>query len=280
MLFDLESGSDLATDVPFVRNYLNDVLLLLKQKAIPVVSIVLFGSAAKNDALQGTSDVDLIIVLQDEAEVVTKTEAKSIVQQVERKYGLSASRDLSILDTFIDHAGGNAHSCFICTKEDFLSGNGVKVFGLNPFEALFLNRIVLATIIGSARTVWGANLISKLLLPPPRYLDVIKAFFSFFSVSLLITVTYPIIRAPTSQAMGVLKRALHSCYFYVHQKTLSLQEEVGFFSQGSGKRSALHDLLDLRRSYKESFSFVIRIIPLLIKLHWKTLMNKQFQLRS
>jgi hypothetical protein len=49
-----------------------------------------------------------------------------------------------------------------------------------------------------------------------------------------------------------------------------LEEEVAFFNRRLGASRTLLQLLSLRRQYERSFAFVIRCLPILVRLHLQT----------
>ena len=228
-----------------VQQYLDGVTQLHPGDVISLVSVVLFGSAA-SDALSVSSDVDLIIVIPDETSPEDRRLLRSEVTDLEITHGLRIpdSRPKNPLEKFAEHAGGHEHSFFFCTRDDLISGDAARVFGLRAVERLFVDRIVLASVIASAKTVWGEELLSQVTLPPLRRLDVFKALFGLAGLTLLSVVAFPVLPDATRYAMGALKHSLHSCYFCYHLKTASLGEEVAFFSSRIGRSRVLLELLE------------------------------------
>jgi hypothetical protein len=94
-------------------------------------------------------------------------------------------------------------------------------------ETPFVDRIIFASIVASAVTVWGENLLPAVSAPPVRRLDVFKALFGFSSQVLLSAVTFPVLHDATKYSIGALKHSLHSCYFCYHGRTAALEVEVG-----------------------------------------------------
>jgi hypothetical protein len=242
-----------------------------------LVSVILFGSAASG-AVSGSSDVDLIIVLPDGATAEDRRRLGGEVAGIEIAHGLRlpASRPKNPLERFIEHAGGDAHSCFLCTRGDLLSGNVARVFGLRAVEELLVDRIVLASVIVSAKTVWGEELLPRVPLPPIRRLDVFKALFGLAGLILLSAELFPVLPDATRYAMGALKHSLHSCYFCYRLKNAPLNEEVEFFNSRLGRSATLLELLNQRREYHRSFAFVLRCVPLLARLHFRTAWDNRF----
>ena len=151
-----------------------------------------------------------------------------------------------------------------------------RVLDLRRLEAPFVDRIVFATIMASAVTVWGEDLLPGIPVPPVRRLDVFKALFAFSCQVFLSAVTFPVMPDATKYAMGTLKHSLHSCYFCYHGRTAALEEEVDFFRQRLGSTRALEELLALRRGYRRSFAFVIRCLPALVRLHLRVARDNSF----
>jgi hypothetical protein len=139
-----------------------------------------------------------------------------------------------------------------------------------------VDRIVLASVIVSAKTVWGEELLPLIPLPPLRRLDVFKALFGLAGLILLSAAAFPVLSDATRYGMGALKHSLHSCYFCYHLKTDPLNEEVEFFNSRLGRSRTLLELLNQRRKYHRSFAFVLRCIPVLFRLHLRTAWDNRF----
>jgi predicted nucleotidyltransferase len=260
-----------------VQRYIDAIAQLRVCGENSLVSVILFGSAASG-ALSESSDVDLILVLPNEASLDDRCRLREAVSDLEITHGLRApaSRRKNLLEMFAEHAGGEAHSCFACTRDDLISGDEARVFGLRAVEKLLVDRIVFASVIVSARTGWGEELLSLIPLPPLRRLDVFKALFGLAGLALLSVVAFPLLYDATRYGMSALKHSLHSCYFCYHLKTAPLNEEVEFFDSRLGRSKTLLDLLKLRQEYHRSFAFVLRCVPVLFRLHLQTALDNRF----
>jgi predicted nucleotidyltransferase len=260
-----------------VQQYLDAVAQLHPSGVSSLVSVILFGSAASG-GFSESSDVDLIIVLPDEATLEDRRRLRGVVADLEITHGLRlpSNRRKNPLEMFAEHAGGDAHSCFFCTRGDLMSGDVARVFGLRAAEKLFVDRIVLASVIVSAKTVWGEELLPLIPLPPLRRLDVFKALFGLAGLILLSAAAFPVLSDATRYGMGALKHSLHSCYFCYHLKTVPLNEEVAFFNSRLGRSRTLLELLNQRRTYHRSFAFVLRCVPVLFHLHLRTAWDNRF----
>jgi predicted nucleotidyltransferase len=260
-----------------VRQYLDEVAQLHRNGASSLVSVILFGSAASG-AFSQSSDVDLILVTHNQTSQEATRLLRGLVKDLEIRYGLRlpVSRPQKPLESFAEHAGGHAHPCFICTRADLISGDVARVFGLRAAEEMFLERMFLASVIVSSRTVWGEDLLSLVPLPSLRRLDVFKSLFRSTAFILFCAALFPVLSDATKYAMSTLKHSLHSCYFCYQMKTAPLEEEVAFFNVRLGRSRTLLDLLNLRQQYRRSLAFVLRCVPTLFWLHLRTARDNRF----
>ena len=275
------STSDAASDARLparVQAYVEALVQTCAQHRVPLVSMVLFGSAAKGGFSGDVSDVDLIIVVPDDASRAKRRRLGEEVARLETVHGLrlATAHSLGRLRALIERAVGHGFSCFVCTRSDLISGDVARVLDLRPLEAPFVDRIVFASIVASAVTVWGEDLLPRVPVPPVRRLDVFKALFAFSGGVFLSAVTFPVVRDATKYAMGTLKHSLHSCYFCYHGRTAALEVEVDFFCRRLGASRTLVDLLALRGEYRASFAFVIGCLPALVRLHLRTARDNRF----
>jgi hypothetical protein len=243
-----------------------------------LVSVVLFGSAAKGGFSEDVSDVDVIIVVSDDASRATRRQLGEDVARLETLQGLrpAAAHSSGSVRARIERAVGHGFSCFVCTRGDLISGDVARVLDLRPWEAALVDRIVFASIVASAVTVLGEDLLPRVPVPSVRRLDVFKALFGFSSQVLLSVVTFPVLPDATKYAMGTLKHSLHSCFFCYQQRTTTLEDEVAFFNARRRASRTLLELLSLRREYRRSFAFVIRCLPTLARLHLRTARDNRF----
>jgi len=261
-----------------VQTYLDALVQTCAPDGPFLVSVVLFGSAAKGGFSREVSDVDLVIVLSDDASRSQKRQLADDVARLEALHGLrpatthSAGRLRAIMDRVMAHG----FSCFVCTRGDVISGDVGRVLDLRPLETLFVDRIVFASIVASAVTVWGEDLLPRVAVPSIRRLDVFKALFGFFGQVVASAVTFPALPDATKYAMGTLKHSLHSCFFCYHARTAALEDEVDFFQRRLGPSQTLVELLALRRTYRPSFAFVVRCLPTIVRLHVRTARDNRF----
>ena len=244
------------------------------------MSVILFGSAAKGGFSEDVSDVDVIVVVPDDASRAMRRRLGEDVARLETLHELrAAATHLSGgVVSRIERAVGHGISCFVCRRSDLISGDVARVLDLGPLERPFVDRIIFASIVASALTVWGEDLLPRVTAPPVRRLDVFKALFAFSSQVVLSAMTFPVLPGATKYAMGTLKHSLHSCYFCYHGRTAALEEEVDFFRRRPGSSRTLSDLLALRADYRPSFAFVIGCLPTIARLHLQTARDNRFPL--
>ena len=131
-------------------------------------------------------------------------------------------------------------------------------------------------MIVSAVTIWGEELLPRVPILPIRRLDVFKALFNFASVMAMSAAAFPLLPDATRYAISILKHSVHSCYFCYHLKAAPLDEEMMFFSHPLRQRRTLQELLERRRTNGRSFAFVLRCLPVLFRLHLRTVWDNQF----
>ncbi len=263
---------------PRVQAYIDDIVQRCAEQGSPLVSLIVLGSAAIGGWSATVSDVDLIFVVADEATPPAKRQLREEVERIETRNGIRhpAHPPPGALETLVDKITANVRSFFICTRGDLLSGNIGRILGLAPAQAVFVDRVVLANIAASGRTVWGEELLSRVPLAPIRRFDVFKAFFGLFSQALLSVAVFPLLPGATKYAMGTLKRSVHNCFFCYELRRASLEEEIDILQRRCGPNRTLVQVLALRRNYRSSFAFVVWCIPTLVRLHWRTAADNRF----
>ena len=268
-----------SSPIPFrVQAYVDTIVHTCADGGRALVSVVLFGSAAIGGWVETVSDVDLILVVPDCATSEAIDRLRSEVEHIEITHGFlsHSAHGQPALEIFLNMVTAHDRSFFICTRRDLLSGEVGRILRLHPLQATFVDRIVLANFVASGITVWGEAILPLVPVAPIRRFDVFKALFGVFPMALLCAAIFPIYPRMTKYAMGVLKSSLHSCFFCYELRRASLEEETSFFERRLGSNRALIQLLDLRREYRNSFRFVARSIPTLVRLHLRTSIDNRF----
>src|SRR3984957_12437588 len=119
-----------------VQQYLDAVAQLHSFGVISLVSVILFGSAASG-GFSESSDVDLIIVLPDEATLEDRRRLSGVVADLEITHGLRlpSNRRKNPLEMIAEHAGGDALLLFLHPRRPDVGRR--SVFGLRAAEKLF-----------------------------------------------------------------------------------------------------------------------------------------------
>jgi predicted nucleotidyltransferase len=263
-----------------VLNYINDLIQLAETRSSEIVSVSIFGSAAKNGFSPSISDVDLIVVLADEVPRKTKRMISGELVDLELKHKLrkitSSKRDA--LHMGIDVAAGQFLSHFVCYKRDLLAGNRAAVFEVNPLaeSLLFSSHIAFANIFTSAKVIWGEDFLNKIHIPTLAKRHLAKNCVSFLLLNAFAIATYPLLPNSTKYAMSALKWMLHGCYFCYTLKSATVEEEIDFFRKKVGASKVFLELLSLRREYQPSLGFILGCFRVLIQLYAVTVRENKF----
>jgi predicted nucleotidyltransferase len=261
-----------------VRSYLDAIVRRSEEAGIPLTSVVLFGSAATGGFARPVSDVDLLLVLADGAPQEARDRLRREVDRLEVEHGFRDPADLprGAVEAFARRVTANVRSFFVCNRGDLLSGNAARILDIPRGQALFVDRVVVPSIVGSAVTAWGEDLLPHVPLPPIRRLDVLKALYAFSNQLLLSAAMFPLVPAATKYAMAALKRSVHNCYFCYHLRPAPLEAELEFFQARLGHDRALAELAELRREYRRALGFVLRCLPTVARLHLRTALDNRF----
>src|SRR5258708_5049582 len=135
---------------PRVQSYLDALAGACATAGPPLVSVILFGSTVRG-GFSDISDVDVIIVLPDEATREDKRRLRGEVAHLETVHGFrpATTRPIGAFQARVERTVGHLFACLVCTRSDLLSGDVARVIGLQPWEALLVDRIVFAGIIRS-----------------------------------------------------------------------------------------------------------------------------------
>jgi hypothetical protein len=194
------------------------------------------------------------------------------VERLENLYGLAdcGEQRQNAFGRIFEKVASNHRSLFVCRRGDLLSGSVARILQLMRIQALFVDRIVIHSVLGSSVTVFGEDLSAGISTPPIRRFDVFKAFCILLNILLTSAAFYPLLPRATQYAMSALKASVHSCYFCHCSRRAPLEEEIDFFLQRYGSSSALEQLPRLRRAPVRSYAFVWSCVPAMARLHLRT----------
>src|SRR5438094_10490875 len=97
--------------LPRVQTYLDDRLRICAQIEQPIVSMILFGSAASG-GFSSVSDVDLMIVVPDKTTSEGKRKLGAEVAHLEIAHGFRPPHPTGVLQRRVERAVGHLFSCF------------------------------------------------------------------------------------------------------------------------------------------------------------------------
>jgi predicted nucleotidyltransferase len=278
-----ELSSQIAvTDSRFpIMNYLDAVRQTADTRRRDIVSIWIFGSASIGGFSSPVSDVDLMIVLEDDVTQDVKSDIRCEFEALERKHGLGKFPNgrLEHLSALFDQKIGGFKSLTLCYRRDLLSGNVSAVFEANALAEFVNNTTHLfcfASIVNSAHTIWGEDLIARIPIPAITNKQFSKMLITHFLRNTFAFLVYPILPNGTKYSMAILKGFLHNCYFVYKAKGAPIQDEIHFFRTKIGESKVLAQLLSLRETYRPSPGFIIRCFQVLVRLYAVTLKENRF----
>lgn len=261
------------------RNYIGEAISLFLKNKIDLLSLIIFGSAIRGEYQQDLSDVDMIFVINDDTSRKIKSKISKELNELEYKH-IFRKKKASIVDAVYKRAEdmtGMYISHFVCYRKDFLAAEFSKIFNLNLFLCKIFapTDVVWANVIKSAKTLWGENLLDRSSLSEITRHQIRKSRWMNLVLCIGALLTYPFHSDATKYAMEAVKWSLQTCYFSYTLKPASTEEAVAFFNQNSNRKPIFENLLDLRRNYQKSLSFVIKSFRAVAYLHNKTLKENE-----
>jgi predicted nucleotidyltransferase len=195
---------------PRVSAYLHELVQCCAGEGRSLASLVLFGSAVIGGWSDDVSDVDLIFVMSDGATREDRRRFAGEASRIEARHDLGHRSDHKpgALERLFDTVTANRRTFFVCTRGDMLSGDIGRILDLAPSQTPFVDRVVIANIVASGKTVWGEDLLPRIPIAPIRRLDVWKAFFGLINQAVTEVMVYPFLRIATkirdvdAQAVG------------------------------------------------------------------------------
>lgn len=272
-MIESPQSQGLAATPPAVVAYLRDVTAVCGGSSGSVLSLVAFGSAATGGYEVDTSDIDLLVVLADGVDNAERDRVRSVVAELEAQHDLVKARPsgrgkvAAALNRFADRTSDNGRSFFVCTRADLLSGEARRILNLPWPQAVFVDRVVVPSMVASAITVWGDDLLDHVDFQSIGRVDVAKSCFALFTQCTFAAAVYAVFPHVTTYAMDALKRSIHNCYYCHSAQSAPLRLEVAYFERRYGWRAAFTQLLALRQQYRPSFRFAIRSLSAVLELH-------------
>lgn len=263
------------------KNYIDDVCTTLKSDfGQKLVSMVLFGGVVEEYFADGVSDVDLIVVLADTCSKEDIKKARTTMKNIEIKYNFSRESGGIInrlLQLFNEHTGMFT-SHFVCKKSSFENANFNKMFLQTiPFfiiaDLIVPKRIVLTNVFGSARVIYGDDLLQQIKISKCGIIDLIKDCSMNFVLSWVAIGVYPFSNAATKYSMQAMKWSFLACKTYLHEQSTNLDKACRYFMQNEIIGEYSKEMFQLRGNYKSDIHFVITTPLRIIYIHLITMIN-------
>ncbi|MCB9839477.1 nucleotidyltransferase domain-containing protein [Candidatus Nomurabacteria bacterium] len=254
---------------------------------LKIVSVVLFGSLAKQDT-DKASDIDVIVVVDDLSSDAQISKLKKYLYSIEEDIGLriKASGLANRLQVIFDRMGAQYKSMFVCREDEFVNSNAGKIFHTESFfdgvildNPLLRNDIGFKNILLSAKVVYGRDVLTGLQnVSPIRKKQLAQNRITYSSLNLYSLLVCVFARNATKYSMSALKWTLHSCYFVLTKEPGSLSREIAYFEKHFPS-NVLTELKDLRKSYRKNLGFILRAQLYIWRLFTKTLKDASYPVR-
>ncbi len=265
---------------PRARNYIGESIGVILKNKIDLLSLIIFGSAVRGEYQPDLSDVDIIFVINDNTSKKDKTRIKRELTKLEYKHTFR-KKISSIVDTVYKRAEdmtGMYVSHFVCYRKEFLAAKFSKVFNINLLLCKLLapTDVVWASVVKSATTLWGENLLDKASLAEVSKSQIKKSKVMNLVLCTASLATYILHPDSTKYAMEAVKWSLQTCYFSYTLEPATTAKAVQFFLQKNYDNPLLDELLNLRKNYKRSSRFILKSFKVVSGLHKKTLRENVF----
>ena len=257
-------------------NYLKDV----KHQAQVVVkdnllSIILFGSYAKGKPTK-VSDVDVIIVVSDSTQEYEISKLRRVLESVaiRHEYWYNPRSLLKRILRVVKLKTGMFVPFFVCRESDLINGRFERIFGVSKLLSLLLapRNSVLNSIKVKSKVIYGKNLISKMKIKRPSYVEIIKSYVMNLLQSLGALIISPFDNEATKYSMEAFKWSI-----YTIREVLKDDDEFKKLLKEVSKSQILNYNFKqweiLRNAYRQHYPFVFMTPSALTEMYLRTLIN-------
>ncbi len=249
-----------------IEQYLTDVIrisrVMLKDN---LVSIILFGSAARNE-VSITSDVDILLVVHKYDRTTIRLE--KIIRSLSLKYGLIfiPRGFFGKLFYALSQATGMFRPVFIADETSVKNWKFFRIFKVSRLMSRILapKNAVKYTISRSYKLLYGKDIIKQLHVDPPSLGDVIKSFLMNLILAVCSVVLIPLHRETYKFVYEAVKWSLFN-YAYASQIAPNIMELSGKFKNPI--RRGMYHFLYTRNNGKLSPGLLLYSIPAILKIH-------------
>jgi hypothetical protein len=258
------------------RRFLADLVSRCQGKiGDELISILLFGSAVKGGFVEGVSDFDMIIVVDDG---MTSGEMNDLASEVERASSEhdmvgSTSEGFRGIPRFIMRESGMFVSYFICREGEFVSADFSRIFHTNPLlmKLIVPKGIVFGNVLKGLERVYGKDVVSVARMPRPTKLDILKSVVMNELLVLLSLIYHPFTQDATKLAMEATKWSVFTASYWMTGESRSLSEGIGILSEEGISAEHLRRLDELRKEYRRDWSFAFSTLKEIPKIHFSLL---------
>ncbi|MHA1237851.1 MAG: nucleotidyltransferase domain-containing protein [Candidatus Odinarchaeia archaeon] len=232
-------------------------------------SIILFGSGAKEKSLSWMSDVDLLIVLNDNCSSDFLEQVRRRVSKVTYKYfPFKRGKRLAGLLRYLERATGMFISPFVCKRQDILRLNFKKVFSVSGLLSRILapEKLVLAAVLSSGKIIFGESFTD--LSIHFSISELIKSLLTCLVLAFSSLILTPITLKGVKYNVEAVKWSLLNTYFFLKKKSPSVTEAIAYFRKMNVAATSLELFKNIRfkKVYYPLFSVLAPIAVLKIHL--------------
>lgn len=258
------------------HEYLEAVTNFLEKNYTDIlVSLVLFGSLVngKKGVDFGSTDVDLLIILQDSCSPRDYKQIKKKLARLETKF-FSPFRDseLSFFSLGLQRATGMFINFFLCRFSDF-KNRKIEVFNVNPLMGRLLapQDSVWLSLLRHHRVIWGKNVFQEWKnLPTLKNSDLIRSFLMNWILATGALFLYPFLPPQFAKfSMEAMKWSLFTWRNFRHQSTGLLLQTIKKYTEKAStiELRAIQCFVDYRENRVYGKFFPILAWVFVFQLH-------------
>ncbi len=253
------------------RNYIVEVVgtteALLGKGSIH--SVVLFGSLAY-DTISKISDVDLLIVVQDDIKYREIRKIEGILKSIEIKYDYAwyPQNFISKILRVVEKTTGMFCSHFVCRYEAWRKEKFAKIFStFKPFTYLLAPELIVLDSMKSGATLLYGDLDLSITRKKYPLSNIRKSMLMNFALYCGGLAMIPFADKHISYILESFKWSLRTVYFVLFQKTQKLDQILIVAERMGLSKKIIAEFRQLRKHPQLKLKFVIKLPFHLFKIH-------------
>lgn len=260
-------------------NYLKAVISELKKVEEKVVSVILFGSLAKGGTTK-LSDVDLLVVLDDESTPGLISKIDETLTKIENEYGYGESPEgfTEKLVFCVKRRTGMFVSHFVCRERDFKDKDFPEIFSTEKFLSSLIapGDLVLNNLGQEGKILYGKNLLDDLDRLATGVSSLIRSLLMNLLTAISTVLILPFYRKATELSAEVIKWSLLAVHQYMTRHTGRVDDAINLLNRlGFYDPDVLDRLKYLRSHMEEDPLFVFKAPQVVIGIHMKGLSQRR-----